>query len=286
MSNNSALPPLAAFGGLISVQVGAAFAKGLFPLVGPEGVAALRVAISALLLALFLQPWKLRLTREQWPALIGYGLMLGLMNVLIYQAFAYIPLGVAISIEVTGPLVLALLGSRKRLDFAWIALAAVGLALLPLGSVTGGLDWRGVGFALTAGACWATYVTLGARVASGGMRSVSAGMVAAAVIVVPLGASRAGTELLSSQALSVGLLVAVMSSAVPYLLDIYALKRLPTKVFGVMMSASPAVSALAGFFVLHEALTLVQWLGIVAIAGACAGSALASGRGVIEEAVN
>ncbi len=273
-----AAPLLAALAALISVQVGAAFAKGLFPLVGPEGVAALRIGISALGLTLILRPWRLRLDRRRGLALLGYGVTLGLMTLLIYRAFAYIPVGIAISIEVLGPLGVALLGSRRRRDVLWIALALLGVALLPFGAGETGLDWRGVAFALSAALCWGLYVAFGSAVAAEGGRAVAAGMLLATLFILPLGIHGAGWALLEPEALMIGAAVALMSSALPFLLDIYAMKRLPPRIFGVLMSASPAVSALAGWAVLGERLSGAQWSGIFAIAAACAGGALGAGE--------
>jgi inner membrane transporter RhtA len=268
----------AALGALISLQTGAAFAKSLFPAVGAEGVAALRIGLAAILLGLALRPWRLRLDAAGWRNLFAYGAMLGLMNILIYRAFATIPLGIAISIEVLGPLGVALLASRRGLDLLWIALALAGLVLLPLGAGEAGLDWRGMGFALAAALCWGVYVAVGGRVAHLGGQGVAAGMAIAALLVVPLGAAHAGRALLTPDVLATGLVIALLSSALPFLLDIHALRRLPQKLFGVLMSASPAVSALAGLLVLGEALHPLQWAGIAAITAACAGSALAGAR--------
>jgi inner membrane transporter RhtA len=278
MKNTSFLPTLAAFTALISVQVGAAFAKTIFPLVGSDGVAALRVGIAAVLLGATLRPWMLRVNKSGWANLLCYGGILGLMNVLIYRAFAYIPVGVAISIEVGGPLGLALIASRRKLDLLWVALALGGLALLPLGALAVPLDPRGIAFALAAAFCWALYVIVGRRVARLDVRGVAAGMAFASIVVVPLGILEAGRALLSPQVLALGLAVAMLSSIVPYLLDRYTLKYLPPSVFGVLMSASPAVSAVAGLLILDETLGAGQWVGIVAITIACAGSALMSAR--------
>jgi inner membrane transporter RhtA len=278
MKNNSFLPSLAAFAGLVSVQVGAALAKTIFPLVGSDGIAALRVGIAAVLLAAVLRPWTLRVSGSGWASLLGYGGILGLMNVMIYRAFAYIPVGVAISIEVAGPLGVALVASRRKLDLLWVALALGGLALLPLGALTVPLDPRGVAFAMAAAMCWALYVLVGRTVAGLDFRGVAAGMAVASVIVVPLGIAEAGSALLRPQVAAMGLAVAMLSSIAPYLLDIYALKRLPRSVFGVLMSASPAVAAIAGLLILDEMLSPGQWTGIAAITIACAGSALQSAR--------
>lgn len=266
---------------MISVQLGAAFAKGLFPLVGPEGVAAIRVGLSALVLAVAFRLWRLRPDRSDLVALIGYGGALGLMNLLIYKAFAHIPIGVAVSIEVVGPLAVASLTSRRPADFVWIGLAAVGLCLLPLNGRGGGLSVPGVLFALGAGACWGLYIVFGARVAPlGAGRSVAAGMVVAAAITTPVGLLHAGEALWSLHVLALGAVVALLSSMLPYLLDMFAMARMPRRVFGVLLSASPAVAALAGRIVLKEALTPLQWTGVAAIVIACAGAAWGARRAI------
>jgi inner membrane transporter RhtA len=188
---------MAAFAALISVQTGAAFAKSLFPLVGAEGVAALRLGLSALWLSLWFRPWRLWRARPDWLALLGYGIMLGLMNLLIYRAFMYIHVSLAVSIEVIGPLAVALLNSRQRRDVLWVGLALLGLALLPFGQLGSGLDVRGVAYALAAALCWALYVVFGARAASGGGQAVATGMLVAALFAVPLGVAQSGAQLLT-----------------------------------------------------------------------------------------
>lgn len=273
----TALPALAALAGLISLQTGAAFAKTIFPAVGTDGVAALRIGIAAAILLAVFRPWRSRITPRQLAPLAAYGLMLALMNLLIYRAFAHLPVGIAISIQVTGPLGVAILKSRRPIDFLWIAIAALGLLLLPLGSVTGGLNLTGVAFAMAAAVAWGGYVVIAARVSTSelrGGRAVAIGMTFAALITVPLGILHAGSALLSPHALMNGAIVAVFSSTIPFLLDLFALKRLPSQVFGILMSASPAVSAGAGTVILRENLTLTQWLGIFAIMLACTGCML------------
>lgn len=270
---------LAVCAGVISVHLGAAVAKGLFPLVGAEGVVALRVGLSAVLLGLAFRVWRIRPNRTEAIALIAYGLILGVMNLMIYQAFARIPIGVAVSIEVIGPLAVATLASRRPMDFAWIGLAALGLALLPLNGEPQGLSVAGVLFALAAAACWALYILFGSRVAGlGAGRSVAAGMVVAALIAVPTGVFHAGAALLEPRVLAVGAAVALLSSMVPYVLDMFAMGRLPRRVFGVLLSASPAVAALAGLIILDETLTPAQWTGVAAVVLACAGAAWSSRR--------
>lgn len=265
----------AAFLSLMSLQVGAAFAKTIFPLVGPEGVAALRIGMAAVLLSVFLRPWTMRFSKDQCVGLLIYGVMIAAMNLLIYRAFFYIPVGIAISIEVLGPLGVAMLLSRRKIDFLWIAFALTGLALLPLGIAGQSLDLRGVAFTLAAAVCWAIYIVIGGKVASIGSRGVAIGMTIASLFVVPIGVAHAGAALFSPGVLMFGLVISVMSSALPFLLDIYALRTLPRNVFGVLMSASPAVSAIAGAIVLGEYLSVMQWCGIAAITVACLGVTMA-----------
>ena len=274
-SQGASAPVVAALLGLVSVQTGAAIGKSLFPVVGPEGVAALRLGLSAILLGATLRPWRIW-RGGNWRDLLGYGLMMGFMNLLIYRAFLYIPVSIAVSIEVIGPLGVALLASRRRIDLLWIGLSV--LVLLPLGAFDGGLDPRGVAYALAAALCWGLYVVLGARVAHHGKQAVATGMIIAALLGVPLGIAQAGSSLLSPWAIGVGLSIALLSSTLPFLLDMFAMRHLPSNVFGVLLSASPAMSALAGWLVLNEVLSGLQCLGIASIMAACAGSALTRGR--------
>lgn len=266
----------------LAVQnVGAALAKDLFPLVGIPGMTALRVGLSAVLLLALWRPWRHPLTRRQAIDLLAYGTTLGLMNLLIYGAFGRIPIGVAVAIEVTGPLAVVVLASRRPADFAWVACAAGGLVmLLPLGHDLGGaLDPVGVLFAVGAAVCWAGYIAFGKRVSS--LRpgqAVSGGMFVAALVTVPLGVAHAGTALLAPAVLWTGLGVAVLSSALPYTLEMMALRHLPPRVFGMLVSTAPAIAALAGFAVLGERLTPLQWLAIACVVFASAGSAASAGR--------
>jgi inner membrane transporter RhtA len=274
------LPALAVAGGLVSQNIGAAFAKHLFPLVGSEGVTALRVGLSAVLLLAATRPWRRRLGRHDALNLAIYGAMLGCMNLLIYRAFALIPIGVAIAIEVTGPIAVVLLASRRPRDFAWVACAVAGLALLlPLGAGAAALDPAGVAWAVGAAFCWAMYIVFGKRASSvQGGDAVAWGMLAAAVFTVPFGVAHAGGALLAPTVALGGLAVAVLSSALPYSLEMIALARLPRRVFGMMVSAAPAVGALAGFVVLGERLAPTQWLAIALVILASAGSAWSAER--------
>lgn len=273
--------PLAALAAaMVSVQLGASFAKRLFPLVGAEGTVALRVGIGALLLAAVLRPWRVRLTRASLPPLVAYGIVLGLMNLTFYLAIARVPLGLAVAIEFVGPLAVAALASRRAPDLACVALAVAGLSLLlPTGGSLHGLDPVGVGLALAAGVCWGLYILFGQRAgAAHGVLAPALGTAIAALVAVPVGVAHAGVALLSPPVLLAGLFVAVLSSAIPYSLEMVALTRLPTQTFGTLMSAEPAVATLIGLVVLGEALTPLQWLAIAAVMLASAGSAFGAAR--------
>ncbi|NOH60705.1 EamA family transporter [Vibrio sp. RE88] len=264
----------AALASLISLQIGAAFAKTIFPLVGPEGVATLRIGITALILLVVFRPWKLNFNRSNWSSVFVYGAMIGLMNILIYRAFLHIPVGIAISIEVLGPLGASLLATKRKIDFLWILFALIGVMLLPYGESSASLNTTGVIYAILAAVCWGLYINSASKVSNLGSGAVTVGMCLAAMLVVPIGTVSAGAALLKPEVLAFGLIVAILSSTLPFLLDIYALKRLPKSIFGLLMSASPAVSAIAGWIILGEKLSSKQWLGIVAISIACLGATM------------
>ena len=271
------LPILSLVAGMISIQSGTALAKGLFPIVGATGVTALRVGFSALILLAVWRPRRRSPERGEIGAIVLYGAALGLMNLLFYLALRTIPLGIAVAIEFTGPLAVALAGSRRGLDFAWIGLAVLGLGLLlPLGE-TAPLDPTGTALALGAGLCWAAYIVFGQRAGrAGGGRAVSLGMTVAALVVMPVGLTEAGTDLFTTTTLTMGLVIAVLSSALPYSLEMFALTRLPRPAFGVLMSLEPAVAALAALAFLDERLTAVQVGAIGCIVAASAGITLAN----------
>ncbi|MGK9048671.1 EamA family transporter [Stutzerimonas chloritidismutans] len=276
----ASLPLLLVLISLLSQYIGAAAAKGLFPSVGAEGVTALRIGLSALLLAAWWRPWRRWPDRRQLSTLLGYGLGLGAMNLAIYYAIARIPIGIAIAIEVTGPLMVALIGSRRPRDFAWVALAIVGLALLaPIDAAEAGLDPLGVLYAVVAALCWALYILFGKRAsAMPGGGSVAWGLLIASTFTVPIGLVHAGTSLFTPNVLLIGLAVAILSSVVPYSLEMRALRSLPSHVFGLALSASPAVAALVGFVILGEQLSLMQWTAILCIVCASAGNVLSKAR--------
>jgi len=272
----------------ISVNVGAALGKGLFPLVGPEGVAMLRTVLSAAILLAIARPWRALPTPRQSVWLALYGLAIGAMNLLIYAAIARIPLGLAVAIELAGPLAVVLLTSRSLRDLLWFALAVASLAMLvPWPGSGDRLDPAGIALALGAGACWALYILLGKRAAEvDGRTAVALGMCAACLLTVPLGTAAAGTSVLAPAVLALGLVVALLSSAIPYLLEMVALGRVSSRLFGVITSSAPAIGAMCGFFILGERLTPLQWLAVAAMIAASAGCTLTSrppGAGRAEE---
>ncbi|ACB78803.1 protein of unknown function DUF6 transmembrane [Methylorubrum populi BJ001] len=275
-ASDVALPILALVAGMVSIQSGAALAKELFPVVGAAGVTALRVGFSALILLAVWRPWRRGPERGDLGAIVLYGAALGLMNLLFYLALRTIPLGIAVAIEFTGPLAVALAGARRGIDFAWIGLAVLGLGLLlPLGDAPV-LDPTGAALALGAGLCWAAYIVFGQRAGrAGGGRAVSLGMLVAAVVVAPVGIAQTGMELFTPATLATGLVIAVLSSALPYSLEMFALTRLPRPAFGVLMSLEPAVAALTALALLGERLTPVQGSAIGCIVAASAGITLA-----------
>jgi inner membrane transporter RhtA len=274
-ADHALAPALAVLAALVSQNIGAAFAKHLFPQVGSEGVTALRVGLAAALLLAYWRPWRTPLANSEIGNVLVYGLMLGLMNLLIYRAFNLIPIGVAIAIEVTGPLAVVVLASRRLRDFLWVGCAIAGLALLlPLRAGSAALDPAGVAYAAGAAACWALYIVFGKRASNlEGGHAVAWGMLAAAVFTVPVGVAYAGSALLAPPVLLAGLAVAVLSSAAPYSLEMMALRRLPRRVFGILVSAAPAIGALAGWLVLGERLAPLQWAAIGLVVLASAGSA-------------
>ena len=274
------LPLLAVLGSVTALGIGTSFAKQLFPQVGSLGTTALRVGFSALLLLVLWRPWRWPLSRTDAGAILRYGVALGFMNLLFYLSLRTIPFGVAVAIEFSGPLAVALVSSRKPIDFLWLALAMLGLGMLiPLGHDAAGLDPQGVMFALGAAVCWGAYIVFGKRVGHlHAGHSVALGLTVAALAVVPFGIWQAGAALLDPHILLFGLGVAAVSSAIPISLEMVALKRLPQEAFGIMTSMEPAVAALLGLLMLDEHLTLLQWLAIVCTMLAAAGSAFTARR--------
>ncbi|EKY3120141.1 threonine/homoserine exporter RhtA [Cronobacter turicensis] len=270
------LPVVVLIVAMASIQSGASLAKSLFPVVGAPGVTALRLALGTLILAVVFKPWRLRFTRSQRMPLLVYGLALGAMNYLFYLSIRTVPLGIAVALEFTGPLAVALFGSRRPVDFLWVALAVLGLwFLLPLGQDVTHVDPLGAACALGAGVCWAIYIIAGQKAgAEHGPATVAIGSLIAAIVFVPIGAVAAGEALWHWSVLPVGLGIAILSTALPYSLEMTALTRLPTRTFGTLMSMEPALAAFTGMIFLGETLTLVQWLALLSIIIASVGSTL------------
>lgn len=259
---------------MASIQSGAAIAKQLFPVVGAAGAAALRLSFAALVLAAVLRPWRRRMDAAAWRSVIVYGIALAGLNGLFYASLRTVPLGIATALEFTGPLFVAMLASRRLLDFAWIGLAVAGLALLlPLGGASASVDLTGAAFALGAGVCWALYIVYGQKAGSEhGLAATAWAVAIAAACVLPFGVASAGAALLTPSILPLALAVAVLSTAFPYALEMVGLRSLPQKTFGTLMSLEPAIAALSGLVLLGERLAPVQWLAIGAIIAASAGT--------------
>ena len=273
--SESAFPIAAALLAQVSFTAGASLAKTLFPVVGAEGATAIRLALGALILAVLFRPWRIPL-RENWKILLAYGTSLAFMNLMFYMALQTIPLGIGLAIEFLGPLSVALFTSRRKTDFLWIGFAVAGLALLlPLREHSASFDLRGGLFALGAGVCWALYILFGQRAGKEyGAAAVAAGMICAAVMVVPVGIAHAGMALFSWQLLPAAIGVGILSSAAPYALEMIALRRLSSNSFGTLMSTEPAIGALVGLALMGEMLGGGQWLGIALVVVASAGVAM------------
>ncbi|WP_416240358.1 EamA family transporter [Salinisphaera orenii] len=263
-----------------AIQSGASLAKGLFPMAGPAGTMSVRLILAALLLLVILRPWRQPIAAGAWPAIAIYGIALGAMNFLFYQALARIPLGIAVAFEFTGPLMVAVIASRRTLDLFWVMLALAGLAVLlwPGSDTTGAVNWPGAACALGAGACWALYILFGQKAgAVHGMHSAVLGITIAAIVIAPIGVWEAGATLLEPHVLMLGAGVAILSTALPYTLEMIALPRLPTPTFGTLMSLEPAFGALSGLVFLGQQLGVWQWLAIGAVMAASIGTTLTPG---------
>jgi len=260
---------------MASTQLGSVVAKSLFDQVGPWGLVFLRVGLAAVVLLIWARPRWRGHTTPDYQLMIGFGLSLAVMNGLFYSAIARIPIGVAVALEFSGPLTVSLLYSRRWLDGLWVALAATGIVLLsPLH--TADLDDWGVVFALAAGATWGLYMVLSARMGRvfQGIDGLALSMVVGALLLLPVGLIAEGRALFAPLSVLLGLGVALLSSALPYSLEMSALRRLPVHVFGVLLSLEPAMASVISFLGLGEALTLPMIGAIALITIAAAGSAL------------
>lgn len=276
VSGAKALPITALLGAMVSIQIGAAFAKGLFPLVGAQGTTTLRLVVGALMLAAVLRPWRVRPSRAVWPWLAAYGVTLAAMNLLFYAALSTIPLGIAVALEFSGPLLVATLASRRASDFAWIALAIGGILLLsPFAHSNGAIDPTGVILALAAGGCWALYIVFAQKAgAELGGQTTAWGIAIAAVLALPFGVAQAGSALVAPSILVSAVIVGLFSSALPFSLEMAALTRMPARLYGTLTCLEPALGALMGFLFLHEVLSGLQCAGIAAVIAAAFGAAV------------
>jgi inner membrane transporter RhtA len=275
MSRAERIPPtLLVLVAVTSVQFGGALAKTLFDEVGPGGTVFLRVLFAALVLAAIWRPALGGRSRADWNLIVSFGFALVAMNLAFYEALDRIPLGIAVTIEFVGPLGVAVAGSRRALDLLWVALAAAGILLLS-DFGTADLDTLGVALALLAGAFWAAYILLSARVGRvfEGGEGLTLAMGAGALMLAPVGVADGGGELFVPGVIALGLGVAILSSAIPYTLEMEALRRMPAGVFGVLMSLEPAMAALAGFIVLDEGLAARELVAIGLVVAASAGAA-------------
>jgi len=275
---------------MISVQAGASIAKRLFPILGAGGVSALRLTLAAVILCVINRPWRFPLTRTMRRTLVLYGIVLGAMNFLFYLALARVPLGVAVALEFTGPLAVALLASRQPRDILWALLAAVGIAAIIAPGLSAGMqaaqggvpmgqmDPMGIVYALGAGVCWGLYIVVGQRAGvgiPGGVATTAGMIVASGVVILACLAQRTPVVLpatMVGEVAGVGCIVAILSSALPYSLEMVALQRLPTKTFGICMSLEPALGAIMGMLVLGEHLISTQWIGMTCVMLASIGS--------------
>ncbi len=272
------IPYAALLAAILTFCLGTSFAKSLFPLVGAEGTTAYRVGFAALILLAVMRPWRTPLNRRDPLRIIPYGVALGTMNLCFYLSLRTIPLGLAIAIEFLGPLTVSLLYSRRSIQFGMVGLAVAGLLLLlPWRPTDHALDTTGILFALAAALCWALYIVFGKRTAhlpSG--QTVALGMVSAAIVVVPVGIHQAGAALLTPGWIVMGLAAALLSSAIPYSLEMVALKSIPASSLGVLLSIEPAVGTIIGATVLGEVLTGLQWFAVALVVGASIGMVLTS----------
>ena len=262
--------------GIISVQVGAAIAKDLFHLVPPTALVWLRLFTSAIILLIMARPRLPGHSRRDWLIVLGFGVSLMTMNCAIYQSFARIPLGIAVTIEFLGPLAVAVIGSRRLRDLIWVLLAATGVALLGASRAT--LSLAGVGFALLAGLGWACYILLSAQTGRRwpGLTGLALASMVGAIALAPPAILDAGSRLLNPTVLALGVAVGLLSSVIPYSFELMALRRIPPRVFSILMSLEPAAAALAAMIVLGEILTLIQWLAMACVVIASIGASSTS----------
>lgn len=261
-------------------------AKQMFGVVHPAAITMIRTSFAAFFLLAVLRPWREPMQAGAWPKVLFYGATLGIMNLLFYLSLKRIPLGIAVALEFTGPLGVALIGSRRALDILWVILAAIGIYLiLPVSSLSGDLDPIGIALALAAGFCWGLYIIFGKRISEVATTAQAAtyGMIFAALAVLPFGLYEMDTEVMASGAFWWrAVLVAVLSSAIPYSLEMIVLKRMDSKTFGTLMSIEPALAAGMGLIFLQELLSPLQIVAMLAIVSACLGATLTAPTKIVK----
>lgn len=279
-NKNLNLPPVpAVLLAIISVQCGAAIAKSLFPVIGAIGTTSIRIGISAILLLLAYRPNLFQITPKQWKLVVPYGLSLGAMNLIFYLAIERIPIALAVTLEFIGPLLVAIIGSRRLIDYCWVLLAATGIVLIAPWS-NNRIDALGVLLALLAGALWAAYIVLGGKISKimNGGQAVSTGMLFAAILILPFGFYENGLVNLTPKLFGMGIALALLSSAIPFTLEMKALGQLPPRTFSILMSLEPAAAAICAFIFLQENLSFHEILAVVCVVIASAGSTLTAKR--------
>lgn len=275
MKENKSKAVPAALGAMICVQSGASIAKQLFPVLGAAGMSTLRIGLSAIMLMAINKPKLRALTLLQWKYAGLYGVAIGGMNLIFYYAIQRIPLGLAVTIEFIGPLFLALFFSRKLLDIVWAMFACVGILLI-VPWESGSLDPLGLFFAFMAGVFWAAYIVMGGKVSKviDSKTAVTVGMLIASLIILPFGLFDGYLGALTWATFAKALAVAILSSALPFTLDMIALKELPAKTFSILTSLNPALAALSGLVFLQEYLSLIQWISVACVITASIGTTL------------
>jgi inner membrane transporter RhtA len=274
--------PALVLGAIGSIQFGAALATTLFDRLGPAGAVVERLVTASIVLLLIWRPRVRGRTRRELLLAGLFGLILGAMNLTFYEALHRIPLGIAVTIVMVGPLAVAVGGSRRARDLVWVALAAVGILALTRGRAHG-LDALGAGFALIAGCLWGLYILVNARVgrAFAGGTGLALAMIVASVVTLPFGIAQAGGHLVALHSLAIGAAVGLLSSAIPYTLEVESLRRIAAPVFGILMSLEPAVATLAGFMVLGQGMTVRALIGIALVVLASVGASRRTSQGAV-----
>lgn len=271
--------PMLVLGSMLSIAIGASTAKGLFPVLGPSATAFVRVGVAAIVLLAVWRPWRAPLSRQQAMPIVTYGMVLGILNLTFYEAMARLPIGIAIAIEFLGPLSVAFFMSRGRLDILWATLALVGVALLlPLTSIQRSIDPVGIAFALMSAVAWGCYIVIGKK-AGASMHpgyATAIGTTVGFLSIAPFGAMAAWQVEWHYSLAITAIAVGVLSSAIPFSLEMIALKHLDSKTFGILLSLEPALGAMAAFLMLNEKISIIQCLAIGCVMTASIGATITS----------